>query len=85
MYGGADAVEATAVIRFAYINDTIHPKQLHRLFLVAGARPHLYSYRPRLDLWTLVMENVTEAMAVRDVLSNLGIEHDEMFVTSKFD
>lgn len=72
------------MIRFTY-QHTLDPKALHRHFLRAGARPRLYSYRPRGDTWTLVMEDVEEGVVIRQVMDTLGIDYDEMVTTSRFE
>lgn len=61
------------------------PKSLHREFLRAGAKPHLYTYRPRADVWTLVMVDVTEGKIVRQVLDRLSSDYDEVVVASRFE
>lgn len=71
------------MIRFAY-QHTLEPPELHRHFVRAGARPSLYSYRPRLDQWTLTTSDKEEALVIRQVLERLGVEFEEQVVTSRF-
>lgn len=72
------------MIRFIYSHADLDPKDIHRQFLRAGTRPHLYSYRPSGDVWTLAMEDVEEGMLVRQVLDRLQIDYDEVVVSSRF-
>ena len=71
------------MIRFAYQHE-LDPPELHRHFIRAGARPSLYSYRPRNDLWTLTTADHAEAATIRSVLDKLGIEYYEQVVSSRF-
>lgn len=70
------------MIRFSYA-ETLSPGTLHHYFVVAGAVPHLYLYRPRTDRWTLHVRE-PDAEAVRQVFDGLGVEFEEQVVTSRF-
>jgi hypothetical protein len=72
------------MIRFTYDPKDLDPRDLHRHFLRAGARPHLYSYRPRHNVWSLTMEDHREGVIVREVMDRLGIDYDEAVVPSRF-
>jgi hypothetical protein len=72
------------VIRFAYQHN-YDPKELHRQFLRAGARPHLYSYRPCSDTWTLTIADLEEAVVIQGVLEGFGVAfRKQCGVTSRF-
>lgn len=71
------------MIRFSY-TPTLDPRDLHKTFLEAGARPSMYSYKPCNDTWTLTMPDVEEGILVRQTLDRLAIDYDEIFVTSRF-
>lgn len=72
------------VIRFTYQHD-LDPKALHKQFLLAGARPSMYSFYTQRGCWTLVMPDVEEGIRVRQVLDRLQIDYDEAVVTSRFE
>jgi len=67
------------MIRFTYSHG-LDPERLHNLFLLAGAAPSLYCYRPRLDQWTLTASDLEEAARIQDVLEGLGLEFKEQVV-----
>lgn len=64
------------MIRFVFQHD-FDPPELHMHFLREGAYPSLYTYRPRVNLWTLTTTDPDEAIVVRNVLRRLGIEFEE--------
>jgi hypothetical protein len=53
------------LIRFVFQHD-YDPKQLHKRFLEAGARPGKYTYKPRSDKWTLTIDDLEEAAIIQD-------------------
>jgi len=71
------------LIRYVYQHN-LDPKWFHHRFFEAGAKPHLYTHRPRADVWTLVMEDHAEGGLVRQVLDRLSIDYDEVVVVSRF-
>jgi len=73
------------VIRFTYrLPDDLDPPELHRHLVREGAKPSLYSYRPRNDVWTLTTSDSDEAETIRKVLDKLGIEFEEQEVEARF-
>lgn len=70
------------MIRFTYQHN-IDPERLHNLFLLAGAAPSLYCYRPRGDVWTITASDLEEATIIQDVLEGLGVEFKEQVVSTR--
>lgn len=72
------------MIRFTFQHNR-DPKALHREFVRAGARPHLYSFYPRRGCWTLTMPDDREGVIVREAMDRLGIDYDEVVVANRFE
>jgi len=70
------------MVRFTY-TQTLSPSLIHHFLVLAGTVPHLYTYRPRENRWTLHVGR-KEAEAVRLVLDRLGIEFEERALASRF-
>ena len=71
------------MIRFVFSHN-LDPKRLHKEFLLAGAKPRLYSFRPRHNQWSLVIVDPDEAEIIRDILEGFGTTHTTKEVTSRF-